>query len=65
MTTDDHTLQVIQEFIKTLPAESIVRCEDIAQALRDSVKNDPLAALAYSLVGAEMAAQSDWGGQNK
>ena len=55
--TDDETLKIIRAFIANLNNEEQIRVTVIAGTLRGIVGTGHLAELAFSLVGAELAAR--------
>jgi hypothetical protein len=58
MNDEELTLYAIKQAIAKLDQERRIRIEALAITLRNIVKDDPDAALAFALVGAEMAARS-------
>lgn len=58
MNADQETLLVIRGTIASLPEDDQRRVQAIATTLRNILKEDGAAHMAFALVGAELAAQS-------
>ena len=57
MTDEEQTLLMIRGTIAGLPEDDQIQVKVIAQTLRNILKQDARAPMAFALVGAEMAAQ--------
>lgn len=57
MTNEEQTLAEVRAEIGKLPGAAQIHVEAIAMTLRNIVKADELAPMAFALVGAELAAQ--------
>lgn len=57
MTEEQQTVEIIRMAIKALPEDDQIRIKCIAGTFRNILKNEPLAGMAFALVGAEAAAQ--------
>lgn len=58
MTEEEQTLLVIRGTIASLPEDDQIQVKVIASTLRNILKADPRAPMAFALVGAELAAES-------
>lgn len=58
MTDEEQTLLLIRGQIASLPEGDQIQVKAIAMTLRNILKQDERAPIAFALVGAEMAAQS-------
>lgn len=58
MTDEEQTLLLIRGQIASLPEDDQIQVKAIAMTLRNILKQDERAPIAFALVGAEMAAQS-------
>jgi hypothetical protein len=58
MTDEEQTLLLIRGTIAGMPEDDQIQVKCIATTLRNILEQDPRSALAFALVGAEMAAQS-------
>ena len=61
MTNEEQTLQEVRAQIHQLSDEDHIRVTAIATTLRNITQADPLALLAFALVGAELAARKEDG----
>lgn len=58
MTNEEQTLLMIRGTIASLPEEEQIQIKVIATSLRNILKQDNWAPMAFALVGAELAAES-------
>lgn len=58
MTDEEQTLSLIRAEIANLHEDDKIRVQSIAGTLRNILKQDTRAPIAFALVGAELAAQS-------